>query len=1488
MPSRASVLSILLVCLAATPSQSVRFYVDRDPARGDDRRSVMSAQDPETPFRSITHALRVAHLVKQGRPHVIQIAGGTYTPKDEDYPLSISQTRIYIESEGNVVLDAQRQANHFEITAPTSDFVLKDMAFTNGEADSGGVVYCHSCSLRVVDSRFIGNRASDCGDIVCQRDGRLEFNNNVVRYNGSTDSEGALIEIHNTFVDLSQRDVIRNNTFYLNEAPAILTSGNRTDISSNIFYGLKGEGIPALIDSASEGPLVRYNLFWDTDVLLVGEGADSISVLRTERDTVTLEESGVQVPDFFTNTPDTLATVQELYVYDMQVEGDKSQYRFSPLTFPDGTSEDTIEDEGIIRWTPTVADVGRHEFRIEVISPVGRLRYLTYNVRVYTAESFPDTTDKGPTITVTFVPDTTGAIDSLDARVPVFSSALSAGGNLYDDPLFVNPTINRFELLAVSVARNNGNPIVAMEDPREAGRTHANDIGDTGGPLNDGPSAEGTRNELTISSLPDSVATEGQPWVYDPVVLEGGTFYRIDVQHGPTTMADSFGVTPPVTWTPSIADTGSHLVGLITYTSKGSGRQYFPLHVRPDNEPPNILSTAPTQAFEDAPLTYAISASDPNDDDFFFTVEAGPEELTVSEAGLVEWLPTQDDVGVAQVQVRVTDVRGASRLHSFSLAVENTNDAPVIASVADTAAVEDETISFVVVASDIDAFDSLTYTIASGPSGASIDAGGVFSWTPAQADVGPQQITIQVTDLAGVQASTSFAITVVEVDDSPLITSSPPTEAAEDIPYIYQVVAEDEEVASLTYSLAAGPEGMVIDADGTIEWTPTAADVGTSTVTVDVADASDQVTTHSYDLTVAAVNDLPVIEARVPQDTLVAVSPGTEVEFSVEATDEETSVLSFEWLVDGSVQAETGASLMLAAGAADVDTVVARILDGTDTTATEWWLDGRDIARVSLSPAAVDFGSVALGATGSAVVQVENGGSSTLELANLLVGNIEFDASFGPVGPTGSTQLDIRFVPGTRGSKASTVQFDTNDPDHPTAVIDVSGVAVVPTELSLDLDPEAGNQAVLTGTASAGDQVSLDVYATGSLDLVSYRLVVAFDPALAQFREFDLRGPEGTSLLEQGGNNVVPTVASPADGLVQVAVAASADPTGVTGDGLLGRLTFDLDSAVMATSQLSLGLVRGELTSQGQAVADTLLAAAALVDISPLLPGDFDGDGIVGLEDLFMFAVHFGGTDPVYDLDGDGLVGLEDLFIFAVRFGTTVARPASTPGEPQEGLELWPSNDGEAMAVDLEIAWSGGPRLWGFALGVQYDPVDLRFAGYRGRDDPGLLTWVVDDEPGWVLVVAGATKDMPPLGPGLGELTFERRGAAGAVVRPLTAMGYLEGTDGPVNRPLRAPDAVVIEGLPSSFALHPAYPNPFNPETVLAFDLASDGPVVLRILDLLGRPVASLVDDIRAPGRHTVVWAGQDDDGRPVAAGVYLVEMRATDYQQIRKLMLLK
>ncbi|MDP7037278.1 MAG: T9SS type A sorting domain-containing protein, partial [Candidatus Marinimicrobia bacterium] len=94
--------------------------------------------------------------------------------------------------------------------------------------------------------------------------------------------------------------------------------------------------------------------------------------------------------------------------------------------------------------------------------------------------------------------------------------------------------------------------------------------------------------------------------------------------------------------------------------------------------------------------------------------------------------------------------------------------------------------------------------------------------------------------------------------------------------------------------------------------------------------------------------------------------------------------------------------------------------------------------------------------------------------------------------------------------------------------------------------------------------------------------------------------------------------------------------------------------------------------------------------------------------------------------------------------------------------------------------------------------------------------------------------------------------------------------------------------IPKRNVLHPAFPNPFNPFTMLRYDLPEPALVTLTIYDMNGREINQLVKNNQETGFKTVVWNGTDKIGRPVSAGVYLYQIHAGDFVQTKKMVLLK
>ncbi|MCI0493968.1 T9SS type A sorting domain-containing protein [candidate division KSB1 bacterium] len=95
-------------------------------------------------------------------------------------------------------------------------------------------------------------------------------------------------------------------------------------------------------------------------------------------------------------------------------------------------------------------------------------------------------------------------------------------------------------------------------------------------------------------------------------------------------------------------------------------------------------------------------------------------------------------------------------------------------------------------------------------------------------------------------------------------------------------------------------------------------------------------------------------------------------------------------------------------------------------------------------------------------------------------------------------------------------------------------------------------------------------------------------------------------------------------------------------------------------------------------------------------------------------------------------------------------------------------------------------------------------------------------------------------------------------------------------------------GLPLDFVLEQNYPNPFNPTTTINYTMAQGARVSIKIYNVAGQLVATLIDAYQPQGHHFVKWLGKDASGKDVTSGLYLVKMVTGDFSQVNKMMLVR
>ena len=97
----------------------------------------------------------------------------------------------------------------------------------------------------------------------------------------------------------------------------------------------------------------------------------------------------------------------------------------------------------------------------------------------------------------------------------------------------------------------------------------------------------------------------------------------------------------------------------------------------------------------------------------------------------------------------------------------------------------------------------------------------------------------------------------------------------------------------------------------------------------------------------------------------------------------------------------------------------------------------------------------------------------------------------------------------------------------------------------------------------------------------------------------------------------------------------------------------------------------------------------------------------------------------------------------------------------------------------------------------------------------------------------------------------------------------------------------LLEVIPNNFSLSKNYPNPFNPITNLDFSIPKRSNVTLRVFNMIGQEVITLINEKKSYGNYSISWNGLDSKGVNVSSGVYFAELKNRNERRITKMLLL-
>ena len=241
----------------------------------------------------------------------------------------------------------------------------------------------------------------------------------------------------------------------------------------------------------------------------------------------------------------------------------------------------------------------------------------------------------------------------------------------------------------------------------------------------------------------------------------------------------------------------------------------------------------------------------------------------------------------------------------------------------------------------------------------------------------------------------------------------------------------------------------------------------------------------------------------------------------------------------------------------------------------------------------------------------------------------------------------------------------------------------------------------------------------------------------------------------------------------------------------------------------------------------------------------------------------FGTSLITITVKDDGGVQNGGIDSTSVSFNATVNPvndPPSSFGAIGEYLlgssEYLPGTDFRTLYITPENVADSIKFVWEPAEDVDGDNVQYRMIGYQGLEFLSMTTYTSDNFKTWALKDLIAQTDTVTVSEGAWNVIA----SDGQSFKTAIAVGGQLRVDG---RQL----------IPDVLEIKQSYPNPFTAFTTIEYDVPSDQNVVIRIFNIRGQIVKTLVDEDKSPGYYSIVWDGTNDNGDEVSSGVYFCQM---------------
>ena len=340
------------------------------------------------------------------------------------------------------------------------------------------------------------------------------------------------------------------------------------------------------------------------------------------------------------------------------------------------------------------------------------------------------------------------------------------------------------------------------------------------------------------------------------------------------------------------------------------------------------------------------------------------------------------------------------------------------------------------------------------------------------------------------------------------------------------------------------------------------------------------------------------------------------------------------------------------------------------------------------------------------------------------------------------------------------------------------------------------------------------------------------------------------------------------------------------------KLDLDLPAGVTVDSATDLATPSGTITWNGE-TGDGALTSWGAVPMAGdfMYPGD-TGQATVVLSAAADFSDDMvigwtvygdGWGEPVHEISGQMVLGslAPNIRVDQPTTGQIVEVGSNADvawtalyGPVLVDIDLQRESGGPWLNLATDVAADSSPWSWT----VTGDAGPYAVIRVSDADDPSVFdisdVFAVGSNLDWLRpevlggqVAQGSSVDL--------AMTLDATGLNNGLYKAKVIVDSNGGVPVSVPVTMTVDDSTPAPDLPSVTRTLGAYPNPFNPQTTISFDLAGEGQVQVRIFSARGRLVRHLLDGHQSAGRHHVVWNGRDDRNRSVASGVYFYRLEA-------------